>query len=138
MADILDLGSVPIVVGQQVQFMLTIPNYGTNSVWLVCADASVIAPVSATGAPLTWPHEVTLINGVGTYFLHGVSSGVASYLFRTSSDPGNSTSIASASIGVSIPSGQVPPPGDETVVEIIAEPIIITIISQPPTTTTSD
>jgi len=127
-----------MVVGQQVEFMLTIPNYGASSVWLVCADAAVTKPVSATGAPLAWPHEVAMTNGVGTYFLLGVSAGTVSYFFRTSSDPGNTTTLASASIAVTAPSGQVPAPGDEVVVEVIAEPIVITIISQPPTGTGSD
>ena len=138
MAETLDLGSIPIVVGQQVQFMLTIPNYGTNSVWLVCTDVSVVKPVSATGSPLTWPHEVPLTNGVGSYFLYGVSGGAVSYSLRVSNDPNNTTDLAIGTVAVSVPSGQVPPPGDETVVEIIAEPIVISIMYQTPTTTTTD
>ncbi|MCW3097386.1 MAG: hypothetical protein JWL77_3004 [Chthonomonadaceae bacterium] len=135
-----DLGNVPLVVGQQVKYVFTVQTNVSASVWLVSAGAAVVEPVAADGTPLTFPHELVLTQGVGTYFLQGVSSGSADYFFRASSDPSDTTNLARASVTVTPPPPQGPPIGEEVIIVVtsIAEPIIISIITQSPTNTASD
>jgi len=140
MADALDLGNVTLAVGQKVEFVLTLPSNAPNSVFLVSGGGAGAVPATASGTPLAWPYEVLLINGVGPYFVLGVSPGVVTYHFRTSSDPSNTTNLATASLTVVAAPSQGQSSGEEVVIEIlsIAEPIVITIISQPPTSIVSD
>ena len=140
MADVLDLGNVTLAVGQQAEFVLTLPTNSPSSVFVVSDSAAIVGPVSATGTPLTWPHEVALTNGVGSYFLVGANPGVVDYFFRASSDPADTTNIAIGTITVPTPSAQEQSSGEDIVIQVtaIAEPILITIISTPPTNTASN
>jgi hypothetical protein len=140
MANVLDLGNVPLAVGQQMKYVFTVQSNVSASVWLVSAGAAVVEPVAADGTPLTFPHELVLTQGVGTYFLQGVSSGIADYFLRASSDSNDTTNLARASVTVTPPPPQGPPIGDEIIIVVtsIAEPILISIIAQTPTTTASD
>jgi hypothetical protein len=140
MADVLNLGNVTLAVGQQAEFVLTFPPNSPNSLFVVSDSAAIVGPVSAAGTPLTWPHEVALTNGVGSFFLLGASPGVTDYYFRASSDPADTTDIAIGTIAVPAPSAQEQSPEEEIVIQVtaIVEPILITIISTPPTNTATD
>jgi hypothetical protein len=140
MVDALDLGNVALAVGQQMKYVFTVQSSVSTSVWLVSAGAAVVEPVAVDGTPLTFPHELVLTQGVGTYFLQGVSSGNAGYFFRASSDPSDTTNLARASVTVTPPSPQGPPIGEEIIIVVtsIAEPILITIITEQPSSTASD
>ena len=68
MAEGVKLAEVSVPVGQQVEVSLNVSSGAQDIFVLSCEQGDIVAPALADGTSLTWPHSVTIVDGVGTYY----------------------------------------------------------------------
>ena len=116
MAEGTSLAELSVPVGQQLEVSLNVIGGAQAIFVLACDQGDIVVPALPDGTSLTWPHSVAIVDGVGTYYVLGLSPGSAQH--SVTSATGSADADSSGSVYITVEHG---------IGGTIVEPIVISI-----------